>query len=92
MSALQVSRGGRGNKAVMLSPVQLAVLRAAADGAPLRIIAQRTGLPVTQVSARMTQIYKRLGINKVPVGRSPAQRRTRRALALAEARNRGHDI
>lgn len=76
----------------MLSPVQLAVLKAAADGSPLRVIAERVGLPVTQVSARMTQIYKRLGVNKVPVGRSPAARRTRRALALAEARSRGHDI
>lgn len=86
------NKSGRGHKAVFLSPVQLAVLRAAADGAPMRVIAERTGLPVTQVATRMTQIYRRLGVDKVPVGRSPAQRRTRRTHAIAEARRRGHDI
>jgi DNA-binding CsgD family transcriptional regulator len=88
-----INKGGRGYKAYYLSPVQLKVLKAAATGCTLAKVAHLTGMTEQQVATRMNQIYKRLGVvNTVSQHSTPAERRTRRAWAVQEARRRGHDI
>lgn len=72
-----------------LTPVQIKVLRAAADGASLAVVAQRLSMANTQVASHLSRIYKRLGVHTAPLGNRPADRRGRRALAVSEARRRG---
>lgn len=53
-------------KRALLTPVQLKVLRAASDGAPLGRVAQRLGRSRTYVASRLSETYKRLELTSMP--------------------------
>jgi DNA-binding NarL/FixJ family response regulator len=55
-----------------LTPRQAAVLTAAADGAPLRTVAERVGTTREQAASLLSRAYQRLGVAGLP----RAQRRT----------------
>lgn len=65
-----------------LTPRQAEVLTAAADGAPLRIVAERLGVTRETVAARLSDAYRRLDVAHLP-------RDDRRQGAVRIARNRG---
>lgn len=61
---------------------QTEALAASADGAPLRIVAERIGATREQVASLLNGAYLRLGVHHLP-------RNEKRAAAVAEARRRG---
>lgn len=61
---------------------QAAVLEAAADGAPLAVVAARLGIRREHVAARLSEAYKRLDVAWM-------DRSERRAAAVRVARKRG---
>ncbi|MEU6990331.1 LuxR C-terminal-related transcriptional regulator [Streptomyces sp. NPDC046465] len=65
-----------------LTARQAEVLTAAADGAPLAVVARRLGITREQVSSRLSEGYLRLGVTHLPRGQ-------RRAAAVETARRRG---
>ncbi|GAA1887788.1 hypothetical protein GCM10009837_06970 [Streptomyces durmitorensis] len=65
-----------------LTPRQAEVLTAAASGATLAEVAAQLGTPREQVSSRLSEAYKRLGVDWRPRGQ-------RRAAAVRVARERG---
>lgn len=65
-----------------LTPRQALVLHAAADGAPLAVVAARVGRTRQQVAARLSEAYERLGVAHLI-------RSEKRAAAVREARRRG---
>lgn len=65
-----------------LTRPQAAVLEAAADGAPLAVVAARVGIRREQVAARLSEAYKRLDVAWM-------DRDERRAAAVRVARKRG---
>lgn len=72
----------RGPARMPLTPRQSTVLTAAADGAPLAVVAARVGTTRQQVAARLSEAYQRLGVTYLP-------RDQRRAAAVRTARTRG---
>lgn len=68
-------------KPPLLTPVQVKVLSAAASGAPLSKVAQRSGRSRTYVASRLSEIYKRLGLE----GTAPAERRAEAVRIAREA-------
>jgi DNA-binding CsgD family transcriptional regulator len=56
-----------------LSPVQARVLAAAADGAPLSVVAARLGTTRTQVASRLSEAYRRLDVTWLPRGEKRAE-------------------
>lgn len=65
-----------------LTPRQAQVLAAAADGAPLRTVAERTGSTREQAASLLSRAYERLGVADTP-------RAQRRAEAVRTAVQRG---
>ncbi|WP_407563354.1 hypothetical protein [Streptomyces sp. 184] len=65
-----------------LTPRQAQVLTAAADGHPLSTVAAWCGITREQAAARLSEAYRRLGVERLP-------REERRAAAVDEARRRG---
>lgn len=65
-----------------LTPRLAVVLEAAADGAPLAVVARRVGIGRGAVAGCLTACYRRLGVFDVPVD-------VRRAAAVAVARAAG---
>lgn len=65
-----------------LSPRQADALTAAADGAPLRTVADRLGIPVQQVASLLSRAYQRLDVTYLP-------RDQRRAAAVRTAIRHG---
>lgn len=65
-----------------LTRLQAAVLDAAADGAPLAVVAVRVGIRREHVGARLSEAYKRLDVAWM-------DRSERRAAAVRVARKRG---
>jgi DNA-binding CsgD family transcriptional regulator len=65
-----------------LTPRQADTLTAAADGAPLRIVAERLGITREQVASHLTRAYQRLDVTYLPRGE-------RRAAAVRAAVRRG---
>lgn len=65
-----------------LTPRQAQVLAAAAGGEPLSVLAVRLGITREQVSARLSDAYRRLDVTHLPRGE-------RRAEAVRVARRRG---
>lgn len=72
----------KGPDRMPLTPLQARVLTAAADGAPLRIVAEHLGTTRAQVAARLSDAYRRLDVTHLP-------RNERRQAAVRIARNRG---
>lgn len=65
-----------------LTPVQAKVLTETANGGKLREIAERLDMPRLQVSARLSEGYKNLGLGHLP-------RSEKRAEAISLARRHG---
>lgn len=72
-----------------LSPKQKELLLACEDGSPLRVVGERCGLTREAASARLSEIYRRLGVPPVADGRGNAHRRERRREAARRAREFG---
>lgn len=72
----------RGPARMPLTPVQARVLTAAADGVPLRTVAERLGVTRETVAARLSDTYRRLDVTHLP-------RNERRQAAVRIARSRG---
>lgn len=72
-----------------LSPKQAQLLLACEDGAPLRVVGERLGLPREAVSARLSEVYRRLGVGPGADPRNNASRRDRRREAARRAREFG---
>lgn len=71
-----------------LSPAQCDLLRACEDGSSLAVVGQRCGLSRESTAARLSEIYRRLGVPRSLNG-APADRRTRRREAIRRAREYG---
>lgn len=65
-----------------LTPLQAQTLRAAWDGAPADVVAERLGVSEHKAVSRLGMLYERLGVNGLPSGE-------RRAAAVAAARAAG---
>jgi DNA-binding NarL/FixJ family response regulator len=61
---------------------QADALTAAADGAPLRVVAERLGIPREQAASHLARAYERLDVTYLPRGE-------RRAAAVRAAVHRG---
>ncbi|MEU5716586.1 LuxR C-terminal-related transcriptional regulator [Streptomyces sp. NPDC020403] len=72
----------RGPARMPLTPRQAQVLTAAADGAPLREVANRLDVTRETVAARLSDAYRRLDVTHLPRG-------DRRQAAVRTARARG---
>ena len=71
-----------------LSPKQIDLLRACEDGSPLRVVGERCGIPREAASARLSEIYRRLGVGGRGL-RGNEVRRNRRLEAVRRARDFG---
>lgn len=71
-----------------LSPAQVDLLKAVEDGRSLAQAGALLGLPREQVSARLSEIYRRLGIPRSGI-RNNQERKARRAEACRRAREYG---
>ncbi|NEC17923.1 helix-turn-helix domain-containing protein [Streptomyces parvus] len=56
----------------VLTPRQVQILAEARTGAPLSVIAVRVGMARESVSARMSEVYRVLGVAHLPYGRREA--------------------
>ncbi len=65
----------------LLTPVQVKVLAAAASGDPLSKVAQRINRSRTYVASRLSETYKRLGLEST----APAERRAQAVRIACEA-------
>ncbi|GGZ83166.1 helix-turn-helix transcriptional regulator [Streptomyces rubiginosohelvolus] len=68
----------------LLTPRQVQILTEARTGAPLSQIAVRVGMPRESVSARMSEVYRLLGVADLPRGRREAAIRAAEERGLLE--------